>query len=160
MKKLLLVVDVQSCFINNYTIEVRNNIEKLLKERQYDFVVFGKFKNNISSPFYNKLKYKKCITNEETEIVLNTENCKVIERCKYSLYTDELKSYIKDNNITEIYICGFDTDACIYKTALDLFENNYNVFVLKEYCGSSGGYKLHEVGLTLLNRQLGKDSII
>lgn len=160
MKKLLLIIDVQVCFINDYTISVKNNIEKLLKQEKYDFVVFGKFKNNISSPFYNKLKYKKGITNEEAEIVLNAKDCKIIERCKYSLYTDELKDYIKNNDINEIYICGFDTDACIYKTALDLFENNYSVFILKEYCGSSGGYKLHEMGLKLLNRQLGRNSII
>lgn len=160
MKKLLLVVDVQACFVNDYTINIKNKIEKLLKQNKYDFVAFGKFRNNTSSPFYNKLNYKACINDDETKILLNTEGCKVIERVKYSLFTDELKDYIKANNIAEIYICGLDTDACIYKTALDLFENNYDVYILKNYCGSSGGPKLHQIGLMLLKRQIGEDSII
>ena len=32
----------------------------------------------------------------------------------------------KENKIKDIYLCGIDTDACVLKTAIDLFENNYN----------------------------------
>lgn len=160
MKSLLLIIDVQKCFINEYTEKTKYSIEKLLNKNNYDFIVFGKFKNNKNSPFYKKLNYTECMNEYDTQIELDIENKKVIERCKYSLYTNELKKYIKNNNISKIYICGFDTDACIYKISLDLFENNYDVYVLKDYCASSGGYDMNKMALTLLNRQIGKNSII
>lgn len=54
----------------------------------------------------------------------------------YTAVNDELKDYIRENDISQIYLCGFDTDACIQKTAIDLFEQNYDVYVLKDYCMS------------------------
>ncbi|MEI3434494.1 MAG: hypothetical protein V8R26_05800, partial [Clostridia bacterium] len=52
---------------------------------------------------------------------------------------------IKENDVEQIYLClDFkNTDACVLKTALDLFENNYEVYVLKEYCMSGAGQKIH-----------------
>ena len=38
-----------------------------------------------------------------------------------------------ENHIEQIYLCGIDTDACVFKTALDLFENEYDVYVLEKY---------------------------
>ena len=65
-----------------------------------------------------------------------------------------------ENNIDEIYLCGFDTDACVSKTALDLFENNYNVYVLKDYCMSSESVELHNVYINNLARLIGKNKIV
>ena len=71
-----------------------------------------------------------------------------------------MKQYIKENDIDKIYLCGFDTDACVQKTAIDLFENNYNVFVLKDYCMSHKGVELHNIIINNLARLIGKNSII
>lgn len=73
---------------------------------------------------------------------------------------DELKNYIKENGISEIYLCGFDTDACVQKTALDLFEQNYDVYVLKDYCMSHAGKATHDFCINNLTRLIGKNRII
>ena len=59
----------------------------------------------------------------------------------------------------EIYICGFDTDACVYKTALDLIENNIRPIILKNLCFSATK-KLHENALKIMERNIGTKNII
>ena len=65
----------------------------------------------------------------------------------------------EENDIEQIYLCGFDTDACVQKTALDLFENNYDVYVLKDYCMTTS-IELHNVIIDNLRCLIGRNSII
>ena len=100
------------------------------------------------------------MTNEGQKIVLDTKDYKIFDKKIYSAVNEEFEKWIKDNNINEIYLCGFDTDACIQKTALDLFEKGYNVFVLKDYCMSHCGKELHDIIINNLKRLIGRDNII
>ena len=59
----------------------------------------------------------------------------------------------------EIYICGFDTDACVYKTAMDLAENGIKPIILKDYCFSTN-QELHDIAIKLLKRNIGDKNII
>lgn len=160
MKKLLLVIDVQKEFINEYTGEVLNRIKKLINSKEYDIVAFTRFINDEKSVFYKKLKYRGCMNLEQQEIAIETGKWRVFNKRTYTVVNEEFKNYIKDNKIDEIYICGFDTDACVQKTALDLFEQEYNVFILKDYCMCYRGYELHEATINNLKRLIGRDSII
>lgn len=160
MKKMLLVIDVQKDFINKYTKKYINRIEKIINSGKYDDIAFTKFINNNNSIWYTKLNYKGCLSSIGQNIVIDTKNNKIFEKNIYSALNNELKKYIKINNIKEIYLCGFETDACVHKTALDMFEQGYNVFVLKDYCMSSKGYKIHNLYINNLKRLIGKDSII
>ena len=85
---------------------------------------------------------------------------KVFDKNIYTAVNDELKKYIQKNNISKIYLCGFDTDACVQKTAIDLFEQNYDVYVLKDYCMSHLGKETHDFHINNLARLIGKDRII
>lgn len=161
MKKLLLIIDVQQAFINKYTKSLPEKIEKYVSNNFYDYIALSKFVNNLNSNYYKKLKYKNCINDEQTKIVLKNINYNiVIEKSTYSAYNDKLANFINDNKIDEIYICGLDTDACVLKTALDLFERNYNVYVLKNYCASSSGRQYHNMAIKILSVEIGKNSII
>ena len=73
----------------------------------------------------------------------------------YSAVNKELLNYIE-----EIYLCGIDTEACILKTAFDLFEKEYDVYVLKDYCASTLGVKRHNNAIAILKRNIGEKSII
>lgn len=158
--KLLLVIDVQKDFINDNTKSVVNKIENLIDSNKYDDIVFTRFINSYDSIWYKKLKYKGCMNNEQQEIVVNTGNYKIIDKTVYTAVNNELEKYILDNNIDEIYLCGFDTDACIQETAIDLFEKEYNIYVLKDYCMSGRGEELHNVIINNLKRLIGNESII
>lgn len=75
------------------------------------------------------LNYKGCIRDYDRKIVLDTGDNKIFNKKIYSAVNDEFKTYIKENDINSIFLCGIDTDACVLKTAVDLFENNIDVKV-------------------------------
>ena len=100
------------------------------------------------------------MTKDGQSIAIDIKDNNVFDKKIYTAVNDELKNYIRENNISEIYLCGFDTDACVQKSALDLFEQNYNVYVLKDYCMSHEGKEIHDLYIHNLTRLIGKDKII
>jgi len=160
MNKLLLVIDVQKSFINENTKPYIKEIQKLIESNKYEKVAFTKFINSKESIFYKRLNYNGCMTDEEQSIMLDTKNNKVFEKTIYSAVNKNLIEYIEKNNIGQIYLCGFDTDACIQKTAIDLFEKDYDVYVLKDFCMCKSGKELHDIIINNLKRLIGKDSVI
>lgn len=160
IKSLLLVIDLQKSFINNKTIDIVERVEKLIERNNYDYIAFTKFINDKNSNWYKILDYKGCISKEDQEIVVSTKNHDVFDKKIYSALTDDLKCYMKKNNISTLYLCGIDTDACVLKTALDLFENGYNVKVLEKYCMSCAGKQNHKKAIEILKRLIGKDNVI
>lgn len=160
MNKLLLVIDVQNDFINEHTKNILNKIKDLADSNKYDLTAFTRFINDENSIWFKKLNYKGCMTKEGQEIAIDTKNKKIFDKNIYTAVNDELKEYIRKNNISEIYLCGFDTDACVQKTAIDLFEQNYDVYVLKDYCMSHVGKETHDFYINNLSRLIGKDKII
>ena len=160
MNKLLLVIDAQPNFINENTKPILDKIKELIESNLYDKIAFTRFINDEDSIYYKKLKYKGCMTEETQKIVLDTKNYEIFDKKIYSSVNDEFEKYIKDNDINEIHLCGFDTDACVQKTALDLFEKNYNVFVLKDYCMSHSSKELHDVIIKNLKRLIGRNNVI
>lgn len=157
---LLLVIDVQKNFINKKTRNIPSRIENLIQKNKFNYIVFTKFINDKDSNFYKVLNYKGCMTEEDRRIVIDTKDNRVLEKRTYTALTPELMTYLKENKIKDIYLCGIDTDACVLKTAIDLFENNYNVKVI-EYCTMShSGRRYHKSAIKMLKKLIGKDSII
>ncbi len=46
--------------------------------------------------------------------------------------SEDLDNYLKQNNITELYITGLTTEYCIKNTALDSVSNGYKTYVVKD----------------------------
>lgn len=160
MNSLLLVIDLQNNFINDNTRKIPINICNLIDKNLFDYVVFTKFINDENSNFYKVLNYKGCINEMDRNIVIDTKNYKVIEKRIYSAYNDELKKFIFDNKIRTVYLCGIDTDACVLKTAVDLFENNIDVKVIEDCSMSHSGLEYHNSAINILKKLIGKDNII
>ena len=160
MNRLLLVIDVQNDFINEHTKNILTKIKELVDSNKYDLTAFTRFINDENSIWYKKLNYKGCMTKEGQAIAINTKNNKVFDKNIYTAVNDELKKYIQKKNISKIYLCGFDTDACVQKTAIDLFEQNYDVYVLKDYCMSHLGKETHNFYINNLARLIEKNGII
>lgn len=160
MNNLLLVIDLQENFINHNTKNVQNSIKKLIDSNIANHIVFTKFINDDSSNFYRILNYKGCMNEEDRNIVIDTKDYKVIEKRIYTAYNDELKLYIDTNNIKTIYLCGIDTDACVLKTALDLFENNFDVKVIEDCSMSHSGIEYHNFAINMLKKLIGRQNVI
>ncbi len=160
MKKLLLVIDAQNDFVNDLTRSTLKKIEELVDSKQFSTVAFTKFINGYDNRFYKDIDYKGCLTEEGTSIAIDTKDYKIFNKSAYTALTDEFKVYLKDEGIEEIYLCGFDTNACVLKTALDLFEGGYDFYVLKDYCMSSFSKEVHDDALTILKLLVGNKRII
>lgn len=160
MNSLLLVIDLQKNFINQNTKNVPDNISNLINTNRFDYVVFTKFVNDINSQFYKILGYKGCLNSEDRRIVIDTNNNKIIEKKIYTALNQELVQFIKEKNIGIIYLCGIDTDACVLKTAIDLFENNYNVKVIEDCSMSHSGIEFHEYAIKMLEKLIGKQNVV
>ncbi len=160
MKKLLLVIDMQKEFINKNTKFLAEKIEELIDKKSFDNIIFTKFINNKDNAFYKKLKYTGCIQEEDRQIIMNTQDYEVIEKTTYTALNEELKKHIAKNEIQAIYLCGIDTESCVLKTAFDMFEEGYNIYILKDYCACTYGNERHNNAIKILERNIGKEFVI
>lgn len=66
----------------------------------------------------------------------------------------------KSLGITEIEICGTDTDACCLAIAFNLFDNNIKPIILSNLCASSSSNNsIHKNALEIMKRQFGEENI-
>ena len=159
MNSLLLVIDMQEAFINENTQHLIEKVEKLIHSNHYDYVAFTKFINTPNSRYVRELNYDGCV-GEDKNLVISSDNYPVFDKTIYSAVNDELKDYIKKNNINKIYLCGIDTECCVLKTAFDLFENGYDFYILKDYCACMFEKSRHKNALEIMERDFGENRII
>ena len=160
MNNLLLIIDLQKSFINENTKDIPDKINKLINKNFANHIIFTKFINDNESNFFKILNYKGCMTEQDRNIVIDTKENKIIEKRVYTAYNDDLRSYINSNNIKTIYLCGIDTDACVLKTALDLFENNFDVKVIEDCSMSHSGIEYHNSAIKMLKKLIGNQNVI
>ena len=60
----------------------------------------------------------------------------------------------------EVFLAGFDTDGCVLATALDLFDQGIETFIIEPWCSSLGGQDMHDAAIKILNRSIGKDHVL
>lgn len=164
MKHALLVIDVQQFFINTYTKNIPMRIKEFIDKNSFDFVIFFRFINEANSNWY-KSGWKKMMTDEETHIVvelqkyMNKKN--TFSKTAFSVFaSDEFKKFIKEKNVTDLYICGLDTHACVYATTLEAYSRGYNVHVIEDLCGASHGDQYHTQAIDMLKKNLGTKIIM
>lgn len=157
---LLLVIDLQNEFINEYTKASIKDISSLIDSNKYKNIVFTRFINDENNPTYKKLNYHGCMDEEKRHICINTCNSKIIDKSTYSAYNQELINYILANNIKNIYICGIDIECCVLITAMNLFENGYDVSILKDYVYCTHGEERKNNALEILKENIGESNLL
>lgn len=157
---LLVIIDFQNAFINQYTIKAKEEIPKLLKSKKYNNVLFTRFLNSKSNPVYQKLGWGKCIDIESAKICIDTTGYDVLNKTTYTALNDEMRKYIAEKQISTIYLCGIDAECCVLATALNMFESNYDVRVLEDYIYCMCGEKAKKNAIEILKRNIGKQNII
>ena len=157
---LLLIIDFQNEFINDVTFKSVNELKDLVNSNKYDDIIFTRFINSKENPIYKKANWDGCLTEESIKVPIDTKDYKIIDKGTYTAYNEELINYLKTNKINNIYIAGFDIDCCVFTTALNLFENNYNVYILKDYVYSCVSEELKQEILAILGRCIGEKYIV
>lgn len=160
MPKALLIVDVQNGFVNEKTKHIPTLVEKL--QYNYDLVIATRFINLPDSPFRRLIKWDHLSpdTNEIELAFKPKEGAVVIDKYIYSCIDEPFLRLLKDKGIEAVDICGIDTDICVTKCAVDLFERNITPYVLKDYCATHADADVQESALIILARYIGKTQII
>lgn len=162
-KSALVVVDMQNYFINKTTKDLPVRIQKfIVKNREmFDHIIFTKFVNSSRSNFVRLLGWKKCFKSPETDIhealIEFTRKSNVFTKTAFSAFKSRnFAEFLKENKITDLYVCGTDTEACVFATAIDAFDSGYRIKVLKDLCGSQHGKKFHKIGCLAIEKNIEK----
>lgn len=167
MQKALIVIDVQQYLLNQHTKLIPRKIAKFLeKNKDFDFILFFKFINDKNSNWVKILKWERMIAPEETEIApelkrfLSKQNV-FIKKAAFSVFrSKKFIKFIKVNNINKLYICGLDTNACVFTSVMEAFERGFEVKVIEDLCATHQGERYHKSAIESLKRNLGKSVVI
>lgn len=157
--KALLIVDVQKGFINERTKHIPAMVERL--QNEYDLVIATRF-INLPGSLYRKLIHWGHLSpgTEEVELAFRPkEGAIVLDKTVYTCVNDEFVALLKENGIEEVDICGIDTDICVTKCAVDLFERGIVPVVLKDYCATHAHADVQEAAFVILKRYIGGSQI-
>ena len=155
----LLIVDVQNGFICPSTSHIPALVEKL--QYGYQTVIVTQFYNQRDSFFRSLIKWDRVQADTEEFNLAFTpkDDAWRVTKPFYSCVTPDFLNDLNRYSIKSMDICGIDTDICVLKCAVDLFENEIEPIVLKDYCSSTGGEDAHACGLRILERFIGSDQI-
>ena len=157
---VLIIVDAQKGFITGASEHLLRPLAAV--QHEFEQVVFGKFLNPDPSPFRRILDYHKLAPgSKDTELALTPRHdALLVEHSTYSCLTRELRQYLKGIGAREVHVCGIATEACVLKTAIDLFEADIRPRIIRELCASDQDVYYHDAGLALLTKLIGRDCIV
>lgn len=162
MNKALMVIDVQKFFLTRKTHGVVKQIQEYLKKNasEYQLVYFTIYKNDPSAPVWRLSGWKDCTASLDTDIC---DDIKPFTTPKNHFYKNflsaakvtEINEGLRQNKISEVDLCGFDTDCCVLATAYDLFDQGIKPVILENLTWSTSREKLHVPAIKMLLRNIG-----
>lgn len=84
----------------------------------------------------------------------------LIEKTGYTAFTPDVLTWIQREGITDVYVCGLDTESCVMATMLGAFENGLTPWLIKDATASHAGSHVHEAGLLVIGRNVGIQHLI
>lgn len=88
-------------------------------------------------------------------------NVKFVAKNNYSCFAKStLLSTLQEADIDEVYICGINTDYCVFATALDSFQHEFQTFVIADAVTSVRGREAHVQGLRNLERHFSAKALV
>jgi nicotinamidase-related amidase len=159
MASPLLVVDVQQGFLNDYTHHIPDRIVRLIERGEYDPVLFTLFINTPNSPYRRFLDWHECEREPETSLppVLEpyADPDRTFTKPGLTGLPDELAAFLRERDVQDVTLCGIDTDMCVLKVAMDIFDRGIRPIILTDCCASTAGLQAHLAGLAVLTRNIG-----
>ncbi len=161
---VLVIIDMQNGFLGSRSKHVIPNVVRLIEECKSRNIstVFTRFHNLEGSPYERLIGWKRLRSAPETaltaEMIPYLET--VIDKEIYSAFVPKFNDLVAANNWNTFILCGVATDSCIMKTAVDVFERKFIPLVISDACASHAGDEVHNAGLMILGRFIGKGQIL
>jgi len=161
--KPLLIVDMQQCFINDFTRHIPRRIARLIETGSFEPVLFTRFINAPKSGYRRFLDWHECDCEPGIQLAEELDQFAdpnlIFSKPGYAGISDELANYLLEHRFEEITIAGIDTDMCVLKVAMDVFDRGIKPIVLADCCASTSGLQSHFAGLAVLARNIGADQL-
>lgn len=161
--KILLIVDVQQGFINGNTAHIPAEIEKHVKNYQYDLVVATRFINKEDSLYQSELALQTMtMLSKDAKLVDSVNDLAdiVLMKSTYSSITTDLDKLLKKNKVQEVFLAGINTETAILSTAFYLFDRDIKPKILSSLCASQAGDEMQRCALNILRKAIGSPNIL
>lgn len=163
-KIVLVVVDMQNGFLGSRSVHIVGPVLRAIEEMEARKIpiVFTRFHNTPGSLYEKLIGWRRLRSKEEINIHadLSPHASIVIDKEGYTGFTPEFHAMVSQNAWTTLVICGVASDGCVLKTAVDVFEAGLTPIVLKDACASHAGEEVHNAGMLLLERFIGKKQML
>jgi nicotinamidase-related amidase len=163
MNETLLVVDVQRGFLNEFTHHVPRRIQRLIERGEHAAVLFTRFVNVSGGPYRTFLDWHACQGPPDTDLAPELEPWArpetVFSKEGLCGLPDKLVAHLRESAPGRVLVAGIDTDMCVLKIAMDLFDRSIEPIVLTDCCASTSGLQAHLAGLAVLSRNIGADRL-
>ena len=124
---IFLIIDVQEKLVNMLTdVIVKESAIKLAKTAQI-----------LDIPVIISEQYPKGLGQTISDIKDVCTVADYLEKTSFSICNQEgFLDLLKSKNKKQVILFGIETHICVLQTAFDLVNNGYEVFIVKDACGS------------------------
>ena len=129
-KTALIVIDIQNDITKNYK-DIIDNINKAIDIAKANkwYVVYIKHNDLTPSAKYFKPETKGSELVHDLNVVSNNV---FIKSKGNALTSEDFKSFIDNNEISEFYITGADATECVKSTCYNMIKSGYTVHVISD----------------------------
>lgn len=153
---VLIVIDYQKAFKNENSKKTITYINKLARDYCWDKIIQTMWFNSgdVNNLYIQNLNYEECqLSGKDCGLVKMFPGATVLPRINmYSCATEEFLSIMKYN--MNVYIAGWETDACVLATLFSLFDKGLNFKVVSE-CVTSKTIEIDDAARKIIRRQFG-----
>lgn len=152
-KYAIVVVDMVRDYFQNSVLqekqkELTNNINELCQAgRKNDIPVIWsrqEFKADLSDAYPGLKKSRTQITIENTpsssllpELIADKADVNLVKKRFSAFYKTGLETILLNDSITDLVICGVKTHSCVRTTAVDAYQNDYEVIIARDCVGDT-----------------------
>lgn len=153
-KRALIIVDIQTGFVNKRDEWIVSNVEAILKQGNYALCIDAIFHADKNS-LWNKQEawtFDLSPTVPEIKKLLDPKKTIFITKTTKSVFAaqSDLPQILKSQGIEEIHVVGYDTNDCVLATANDAFDAGFFTYVIEEGTDSSESEALRKAAIALL----------
>lgn len=161
--KIILLVDIQEGYMNEELRALPREIEKHIKNYDYDLVIATRFINKNDSLHKADIHIKNMtVFSNKAKLVEPIEKIAdiVLMKSTYTSLTDDVKKLLDKNQVKQVYIAGLNTETSVLATAFDLFDRGIKPVILSNLCNSVNGAEINKTALNILRAAVGDNCIL
>ena len=161
--KIILLVDIQEGYMNDELRGLTRDIEKHVKNFDYDLVIATRYINKNDSLHRADIYIKDMtVFSSKAKLVESIEKISdfVLMKSTYSSLTEDVYKLLEKNEVKQVYLAGLNTETSILATAFELFDKGIKPIILSNLCNTVNGKKVNEAALEILKIAVGEDCIL